>query len=438
MYFEHLKKNNIALSLVSAALAAAVALLPREAVSAESKEPEIEAPGASLNFVPGKGLDIQSADRDFRLNIKVFGQILYTVTGGDGPTEKGSLRPVDDWEQAFAVRRARLLLSGNFWGEHNKYYIQLAFSPQDLQFKDGAPTKTPIFDWYFTFDHLRDLTFQVGQYRVPFNKSRFTPYGNLQFVDRTAANFEFNLDRDIGFDFRSADLFGLNALRYNAGVFIAEGRDGYQASDFGMLYIARLEVLPLGIFKDNIEADLERRKTPGLSLGAAYAFLDDAKYSKGILGSTPSDGGTSDIHTATADIGFKWAGLAISSEFYYRKSHRDFGDIQAVDESGNPVFEADGVTPVIDEEAPRNGLGWYAQVGFVLPWIPLEPVARFGQVQPVGSDSELKRLDEIGGGINWYIFGSSMALKTDYHHRFSRGDFADATDEIRLSFQAGF
>lgn len=423
--------------VVVAVIMSAVALIPRPGWEAESKPREPEPPSASVNMIRGKGFEIRSADGDFKLKMKLFGQLLYTVTGGGGPTEKGSMRSSDEWEQALAVRRARLVLSGNQWGEHNKYYIQLAFSPQDMQFEDGSATRSPIFDWYFTFDHLRDLTLQVGQYRVPFNRSRVIPYAELQFVDRTAANFEFNLDRDIGFDLRSKDLFGLNVLRYNAGVFGGEGRDGHEASDFGMLYVARLEAVPFGTF-DNAEADLKRQKTPGLLIGAAYAFLDDAKFSKGILGDTPADGGTSDIHTATADIGFKFAGLSVSGEFYYRKASRNYGNAQAIDEEGNPVFEADGTTPVITREAARNGLGWFAQVGFVMPRIPLEPVVRYGQVHPLGNDSGLARLDELGIGINWYIFGPSMAIKTDWHHRFSTGDIENATDEIRFSMQAGF
>ena len=413
-------------------------MVPFSAFGVETQTVTSPDPAVSMEFKPGKGLDINSPDKAFRLTMKVFGQIQYTSTGGDGPTSSGKTRGDDEWEQSLAVRRARLYLSGNFFGEHNKFYVHLAFSPQDMKFSGGIPTKSPIFDWYFKFDHLRDLTFQVGQYRIPFNKSRVMSYAKLQFVDRTAANFEYNLDRDIGFDFRSDDFLGLDLLRYQAGVFIGEGRDGYGASDYGMLYVARLELLPLGLFNDYGDADLERRKRPGLAMGVAYAFLDDAKYSRGILGNTFSDGGTSDIHTATADVALKYAGLSVTGEFYYRDVSRNYGDIQAVDDNGDPVFENDGVTPVIDREAPRTGLGWFAQVGWLVPRIPLEIAGRYGQVHPVGDDSPIGRLDEIGAALNWYIYGHSMAVKADYHHRFASGDMADATDEVRLSLQAGF
>ncbi len=395
--------------------------------TAQAQDEVDSAIGTSVALEAGSGLVASSADGDFRLMLKVFGQMLYTVAEADG-----------DWTQALALRRARLYAKGNLFDEHIKYFVQFAFSPQDMKFKEGIPTQSPIFDWYFRFDQLSDLTFQVGQYRVPFNKSRVIPYSKLQFVDRTAANFEFNLDRDIGFDFRSADLFGLNLLRYHVGIFIGEGRDGYGPSDFGMLYVARLELHPFGLFKDYVEADLLRRTTPSLAIGAAYAFLDNAKRNRGIIGSVPSDGGDSDIHTATVDVAFKLRGISLSSELYFRESVRSLGDVQAIDENGDPLFELDGVTPIIDAEGPRSGFGWFAQAGWLLPDITLELVARYGQVHPWGDGSEIERLDELGGGVNWYIFGPSIALKADYHRRFYGGDQAATTDEIRLSLQAGY
>lgn len=387
---------------------------------------------ATSAFQPGKGLEIHSADKAFKLNIKLFAHVLYTATGGTGPLSTTKTRDIDNYQQSFEVRRARLVFSGNFFGEHNQYYVQLAFSPKDMQFKNGAPSKSPIFDWYFKFDYLRDLTLQVGQYRIPYSKQRQLPYANLQFIDRSLGNFEFNLDRDIGCDLRSDDFLGLGLLRYRVGVFIGEGRDGVAATDFGMLYVARVELLPLGIYKDNSEADLERRVKPGLAIGAAYAFAHDAKRDRGILGNAPDDEGATDIHNATVDIALKVAGISVFSEFYMRQGWRHYGDGTVIDDVTGDEIPAPH-TP------PRNALGWFGQLGYVLPWAPLEPVFRYSQVHPYRTDTSIgDRVDEVGGGLNWYIEGSAMALKADYHHRFSGGDLGDGTHELRLSFQAGF
>ncbi len=385
-------------------------------------EPEPEAPEprphVTATYTPGKGLAVHSLDGRFKVNTKLFGQVLYTfVNDNDGHNS-----------QSLQIRRARLLFSGFAFGEHNKYFVQLAFSPKDMQWQDGAPTKSPVFDWYFTFDHLRDLTFQIGQYRVPYSRQRRIPISKLQFIDRTLANFEFNLDRDIGFHFSSKDLFGLGLLRYYAGVFIGEGRDGYAETDTNFLYNARIEILPLGLFDDYLEADLERRKTPALSIGAAYAFLDEAKGDQGILGSMPIDGGTTDMHNLTADLMFKIAGVSILGEFFWRDGQRkeqSFGDVQ--------ILESE-----VAQTAPRDGIGYFAQAGWVVPKIPLEIVARYSALRHLKKSSTLDDGDEIGAGIAYYIFGPALKVSADYHHTWYLGELDEANDQVRLEFQAGF
>jgi phosphate-selective porin OprO/OprP len=397
-------------------LAAATQTHPKE----NTPDPTDANKGVSAEFEPGKGLDMSSSDGDFRLVTNLAGQVLYTVVSDEE----------EETSQSLQIRRARLVFSGHWFGEHNKYYIQFALSPRDLQFKDGNPTKSPVFDWILTFDYLRDFSFRLGQYRVPFSRQRRIPYSKLQLVDRALANFEFNLDRDIGMDFHSNNLLGLDLFRYNAGVFIGEGRDTYEQSDFELLYVARVEVLPLGMFEDYFEADLERRSKPALSIGAAYAFLDKAKGNRGILGSAPSDGGTTDTHNATADLMFKLVGFSLLSEVYYRKGKRDFGDATVIGESGVEV-----AAPLEDA---RTGMGWFAQVGWVVPKVPFELAGRYSQVRPVGDHTSLTRSDEVGGGLNWYFFGPSLKLSADYFHTFKEGDLDNATDQLRVQLQAGF
>ena len=89
---------------------------------------------------------------------------------------------------------------------------------------------------------------------------------------------------------------------------------------------AGLEVLPLGMFDDHHQSDAKQRHRPGLALGFAYAFLDEAKGNRGILGPVPSDGGTTDTHNATADVTFKVRGVSIHGAAYWRDGRRDYGN----------------------------------------------------------------------------------------------------------------
>ena len=130
-------------------------------------------------------------------------------------------------------------------------------------------------------------------------------------------------------------------------------------------------------------------------------------------------------------------GVSIFSEFYLRKVYRKYGDQLATDEAGNVLLDEEG-NPYVELELPRTGLGWFAQLGWLVPEVPLEIAGRYGQVQPLGNTSSLVRRDELGVGVSWYFFGPSVALSADYHHRFDRGEISKGVDEFRVRLQAGF
>jgi len=374
-----------------------------------------------VKFKAGKGLSFESKNKRFALQIRLRAQLLYTLVHDDAE---------DDVEHGLQLRRARVVFGGNFFGEHNKFKTELALSPRDMGFKDGTAHQTPILDWYFEFDHLQSLTLRVGQYKVPYSRQRVVSSGDLQLVDRSLANGEFNLDRDVGFDFRSKDFMGWGKLRYYAGVYLGENRDPFETDNFELFYLGRIELLPLGMFEDYAEADFERSLKPKLSVGAAYAFVDGAKKNRGILGSTPTDGGTTDYHNVTADVVLKAAGFSFTGEFFYRAGRRNFGNATVTDDAG-----VDVAAPL---EASRTGLGWFAQAGFLIPRLPLELAARYGQVRKLGDSSTAPVEDELGGGLSYYIARHQFKLQLDYFRLWEDQDLKLGSNVVRLQLQAGF
>ena len=221
---------------------------------------------ADIRFVPGRGLQLTSADDMFRLELRTRGQVRYTMVGGDAA----------NFGQELTLRRVRVVFSGYFFGEDNRFKMELAVSPRDegITSNPGAtgPRRTPLLDLYFEFRQLRDLTIRVGQYKLPSNRQRVISSGNLQLVDRALLNGEFTLDRDLALDFRSKNFLGLDLFKYYVGVGIGQGRDSAGFFDFGMNYFARFEILPFGMFDDYSEVDFARSTEPGLSIGVMYAF----------------------------------------------------------------------------------------------------------------------------------------------------------------------
>lgn len=387
--------------------------------SALLKKHEVDASNAY--YKPGNGLTFESKDGRFALATRLRAQFRYTLNrdGESGDTSHG-----------VQIRRARLQFKGHFWNEHNKFKTEFAFSPRDMGLRDGSTARTPILDWYLDFTYLRDLSFRIGQYKLPYSRQRVVSSGDLQLVDRSIANSEFTVDRDIGFDFHSKDLFGLGHLKYHAGVFMGEGRDQYQTDTFEMLYLARIEILPFGMFNDYKEADFERSLVPRTSLGIGYVYLDGAKRNRGVIGSVPSDGGTTDYHNVTADLMFKFAGFSVFGDVFYRQGQRKFGDATMEDEMG--------VETPAEREAARTGVGWNAQAGYLLPRTSFELAGRYAQTRAVKEDSGVANRDEAGGGPSYYFGGHPLKLQLDYFARWLDGDYVRAGHEVRLQLQAAF
>ena len=372
-----------------------------------AESPMNERPVDSVRYKPGKGLQVVSKDGDFGLTTRLRAQMLYT------------LDKTNDWTQAFEIRRARLLFTGNVFGQHNKYKFELAVSPKDIGLQVGEGlSRAPLLDWYFVFDHHRDATIQVGQFKVPYSKQRVVSSGNLQMVERSVVNAEFNLDRDLGINVQSKNLFGLDMLRYWAGIYMGEGHSSHTAGDFGMMYLGRIEYLPLGLFSDYSEGALRRESEPKLSLGLGYGLVEQGKGNRGILGPAPSDGGTTDTQNVTADLSFRYSALSLESAFFWRKGTRNPG-------AKMPV------------EAVRDGLGFYVQGG-VLVSSRTELATRYGQVIPETTETSLLERSELGLSVNHYFAEHAMKIQGDIHQYWGNQKFLDGNTVMRVQLQVAY
>ncbi|MDC0720965.1 hypothetical protein [Nannocystis bainbridge] len=365
-----------------------------------------------LKFTAGKGLEVKSKDGRYALSLSLRTGFMYS-----GRRQGGAA-----YEHAFEIRRLRLVFSGNVFSKSIKYFVQLAVAPRELNFVDGVARAGPLLDNYVVFDRLRDANLRIGIYRVMYTRERNIADINPLLVDRSLANGEFNVDRDIGLDVRSEDLGGLGKLRYYAGVFMGDGRDQNRFSDPGLMYTARLDFLPFGLFDDYEASDQTRLRRPRLSLGFAYAFNDRARNNRGVLGSPPADGGSTNYHNLTTDMMFKWAGFSLEAAFLWRDGRRNPGG--AVDDMGAPL-------PV---EAARNGRGWMMQAAFLIPRTGLEPAIRTSGIRGLGVTSMPDR-NELGGGLNYYFAGHNLKLQLDWFRTWDRGAADLAADLVRLQLQ---
>ena len=373
---------------------------------------------------PGKGVTFISHDNRFKFNTSLRAMFLYDYK-----------RPEDGPEpsQLFQIRRARLYFQGHVWGKHNIYKVELALSPRDLgrddlQVLQSASSSTtqniighnPVLSWYMQFNQLRDASLRMGQYKIPYSRQRVISSGKQQLVDRSIANAEFNLDRDLGFDLRSSNLAGLNSFKYYAGLYIGEGRNASDHiavnNDLGLMYLFRIEYFPFGIFKsDYSESNFTRNRIPEVSIAASGVYLQNVAGNRGILGSsvTPRDGASvvNSNHIST-DIMIKYLGASLQAEWHWR-------EFQKTTEG-------------------RNGFGGFIQLGYFVYRDKAEFAARVGANRNFGSYRNIQDINEAGAGFNYFIDKHYFKLQFDVFHLYEPHKFAYGTTRFRAQLQASF
>ena len=374
-------------------------------------------------FKPGTGLVIESADGDFMMAPRLRIQFRDELNIEEEETTN-----------TFGARRARLQFKGHVFGKNNKYKAEFAFSPKDLSFKEGVPGRTPLLSWFTEHTQLRDLSLRVGQYKLLYSRQRVISSGNQEFVDRTLAQGEFNLDRDIGCHFFSKDLGGLDRLKYYTGLTIAEGRDSWEAEAIGgdaspsWQYLGRVEVNPFGNFKDYSEVDFKRLNTFRLSLGAAYARTANGNRDRGYLGDSFTDDGTVTYNNITVDTMAKWAGLTAFGEFYYRDGERSQGALRPAAATADDIY------------LTRNGLGGSAQIGYLLPKLPVGIGGRYSAIGRGGltaKETSIVDEHEAGGTVGYFIAGHPYKIQADYFHIWS-DEAGTSSDRVRVQMQVAY
>ncbi|MFO0560988.1 MAG: porin [Polyangiales bacterium] len=379
----------------------------------------------------GRGLTVRTRDERFSLTVRARMQVRATL---DLSMSQLAMNPTgaDPLRAEFNLRRARLVFQGNAYTRALQYYVQLGVSPQDME----SDLLIPLRDAYFTWTPHRYFAIRAGQMKVPFSRQRVISSGSQQFVDRSGTNAELNLDRDIGVQFRSDELFD-HRVGYSIGVFGGGGRNR-PSLDAGLLYVARLQFQPLGRFEDmDVEGD-HKRTGPRLSIGIAGAFNHRTNRAQSTIGATYQLRRFDYAH-ATADLMFKWAGFSLQSEAILR------------------LADSPGATGMVGTttrtEYTRSGVGYMVQAAYQLP-SHIEFGARWSHVIPIAldradwgasalptgvmaQDPGFHETHELGAVLNYYQLEHSVKLQFDYFYLF-RNDASAGNHQLRLQAQVMF
>lgn len=369
----------------------------------------------------GKGLfNLVGKDSTWTMKIAMRMQVLSAVSW-DIKADGGGLV---DPQQNFLVRRARLKFDGFAYSPKLKYKIELGMSNRDIsgvsQFTSGAPRL--ILDGVVMWNFYENFELWAGQTKLPGNIERVISSGNLQMVDRSLLNGNFNIDRDVGIQLRHHfNLTNKFMVREKLALSQGEGRNVSIGNLGGHQYTARLELLPFGKFEGNgdyIGSDLEREQKPKLMLSATYDSNKDAVRTGSNLGSYMfNDEGLymTNINTFFLDAMFKYRGFSFMGEYANRDADEPIAKNSDGTETGDIVQIGDGIN---------------LQAGYLLP-NNLEISGRFTNIKlnevVTGSNPET----QYTVGLSKYIVGHKLKVQTDLSYLSVDG----GTDEFMYRLQ---
>ena len=332
-------------------------------------------------------------------------------------------------ESSFLIRRSRLKFDGFAFSPDLQYKIEFGLANSDMSGTSEFTSNTPryIYDAVLQWNFYKNFVLWVGQTKLPGNRERVISSANLQLVDRSLLNAEFNIDRDVGMQLRHHfNLFNNFIVKEIFAFSQGEGRNVTTGNIGGYQYTGRVELLPWGDFEDEGDyfgGDLKREVNPKLSIGITYDYNNDAVKTASNMGDymfTDTGFHETDISTLFIDTMFKYKGFSFMGEY----AHRDAED---------PVAENSDGTLTGDVVQVGNGLN--LQAGYLFK-NNLEVSGRYTNIELDSDITGKNPEDQYTLGISKYIVGHKLKVQSDISYL----SVDNSNDELmyRLQFEIHF
>ncbi|WP_271405732.1 porin [Tenacibaculum soleae] len=367
----------------------------------------------------GKGLfNLIGKDSTWSMNISARVQLLTTAkwdSDSDGLSNPSS---------SFLTRRARLKFNGFAYSPKLKYKLELGLSNRDIggasEFTNNAPKY--ILDAVIMWNFYENFELWVGQTKLPGNRERVVSSANLQMVDRSLLNKQFNIDRDLGLQLRHHFSLSENfIIRETLSIAQGEGRNVTTGNLGGHEYTARIEFLPFGSFSskgDYKGGDLNKEQTPKLSIGTSYDFNNNAVKNRSNQGSymilDTGEMHKTNITTVFVDAMFKYKGFSFMGEYAYRNAKNPFA-----------INSDDSIASIV-----QVGNGLNLQTGYLLGknW---EVSGRYTNISLNKKITNKEAENQYTLGLSRYIVGHKLKVQTD----ISYSDIANSTNQLIYRLQ---
>lgn len=374
----------------------------------------------------GKGLyNVVAEDSSYSMKFAIRMQSLYI-----GEWNINDSTGIGAGNSQFLVRRARLKFGGFAYSPRLKYKVELGLTNRDISGASSHTKGAPrvILDAVIKWNFYKNLELWAGQTKLPGNRERVVSSANLQFVDRSKLNSNFNIDRDMGAQLRHHFKLGNNFIVQEIfSVAQGEGRNVTDPNLGGYQYTSRIEVLPFGKFSskgDYVGSAVKREEKPKLALGATYDMHDRAVKTRSNLGSyMANDVGyfETDIVTVFGDMMFKYGGFSMMAEYAVRTAEQD----SAMNSDGTKTGDVVGV-----------GQGMNFQMGYMFKnnW---EVAARYTLTDWDTAVTGKEDQTQLTFGVGKFFVGHKLKVQSDVTY----SETVDSPDKelmYRLQFDVHF
>lgn len=337
----------------------------------------------------GEGLKLKSKDESLYLKFNTRIQTRWDV---EYTPDKNT------YANHAQMKRARLKFSGYFINPNLRYKIE--YDVVGGYVRDGLVKYK-----------INNFDFWAGQGKLPGNRERLTSSANLQLVDRSIFNKNFNLDRDVGIQMHHHFYIGNMLIRDIYAISSGNGILDNKMSE-GYAFTGKIEILPFGKFTkkgDYVGADIYRENKPKLSIAAYTNYNKSAYKSKGTIGKNL--GVKTDLLLFGADFIFKYKGYSLLTEYAERN----------VKNATENTFLG------------YSGYGLNTQSGYVFKnmW---EISGRYSFVRPT-QDAFNEGIDDYTIGVSKYFMGHSFKIQSDITYRKYMSSNSIYIYRIQMEFQ---
>ena len=294
--------------------------------------------------------NVIAADSSYSMKLAARMQSLY-IADWDVNDSEG----IHNGGSQFLIRRARLKFGGFVFNPKVTYKLELGLSNKDLGKVDDRNNNAPkmILDAVVKWNFYKNFTLWAGQTKLPGNRERVLSSANLQLVDRSLLNKNFNIDRDMGLQLRHHFTIGKNFIvKESLAISQGEGRNVVQDNLGAYQWTGRVEVLPFGKFKgkgDYTGGALKREETPKLAIGATYDYNIAVRNRSNQGGYMVID--SSDVSANLDDYRYFQTNVnSIFVDAMFKYQSFSFMAEYAIRGASNPIVKHTNGTPILDKD----------------------------------------------------------------------------------------